>query len=80
MLRRISGRELLVRMTVWWLFLAALLVEFVLYDLALVSPAGFTRLIKITISLYIPLFLLHNLVLNRKRKSNDAVARRTDSQ
>lgn len=68
MLKRISGGELLARMTVWWLLLLSILVGFVLYDFALLSPEGLTRLLKVTVSIAIPAFLLHQWVLNRRKK------------
>jgi hypothetical protein len=68
MLGRISGRELLVRMSVWLLFLVVYVVGFVLYDCSLLSANGLTRMFEITACTTIPIFLLHQWILNQKKK------------
>jgi hypothetical protein len=65
---RISVHVLLVRMSVWLLSLVVYAVGFVLYNCSLLSPNGLGRMFKITAYTTIPIWLLHQLILNRKKK------------
>jgi hypothetical protein len=68
MLMGMSGREALERMSVWMLALAVYLVGFALYDFELLSPNALTLIFEVTVCLSIPLFVLHNLAINRKKR------------
>ncbi len=70
--RRISGRELLLRMSVWLLICMIFAIGLILNSFDVLSADGLTRLFKVTAVVAIPLFVAHQLALNRKkRKSPD---------
>ena len=68
---RISGREFLVRMSIWLLFLLTYAIGLILYDWSLLSPDGLTRMVKILAYTTIPAFLLHQWILNRRKKTRN---------
>ena len=57
-------------MLVFWLFLGALLIEFVLYNTGALSDSGLTHAVKITVYVYLPLIFVHLWVLNRRKRNS----------
>ncbi len=66
----ITIREVLKSIVTCWLFLTALLIEFVPHNFGVLSDNGLGQAITITVCMYIPLFILHLWVLNRRKRNS----------